>query len=121
MARERRNVPRSVPGARPAKAGIGTATGALVGSIMAAAMSAPFDAEELRSYAGRDWSAPERLARVHRVNLPIEQKVRLAIDLYEAARITRAGWPSEAARRADFATHRRVRALLDHATHVGSR
>ena len=35
-------------------------------------------------------------------------------------RITRAGWPSEAARRAD-ATHRRVRALLDQATHVGSR
>ena len=88
---------------------------------MAAAMSAPFNAEELRSYAGRDWSAPERLARVHQVNLPIEQKVRRSIDLYEAARNTRAGWPSEAVRSADLATHRRVRALLDRAAHVGGR
>ena len=88
---------------------------------MVAVMSARFDAKELRSYAGRDWGAPERLARVHRVNLPIEQKVRLAIDLYEAARSTRAGWPGEAVRRADLATHRRVRALLDRAAHVGRR
>ena len=84
-------------------------------------MSARLDPEDLRSYAVRDWGAPERLARVHRVSLPIEQKVRLSIDLYEAARNTRAGWPSEAVRRADFATHRRVRALLDRAAHVGSR
>ena len=63
-------------------------------------MSARFDAEELRSYAGRDWGAPERLARAHRVKQPIEQKVRLAIALYEAARNTNPGWPSEAVRRA---------------------
>ena len=84
-------------------------------------MSARLDPKELRSYAGRDWGAPERLARLHRVNMPIEQKVRLAIDLYEAARNTNPGWPSEADRRADFATHRRVRALLDRAAHVGRR
>ena len=95
--------------------------GSIVGSIMAAAMSARFDAEDLRSYARRDWGAPERLARVDRVNLPVEQKVRLAIDLYEAARNTNPGWPSEAVRRADLAAHRRTRALLDRAAHVGRR
>ena len=84
-------------------------------------MGARFDAEELRRYAGRDWGAPERLARTHRVKQPIEQKVRLAIDLYEAARNTNPGWPSEADRRADLAAHRRVRALLDRASHVGRR
>ena len=93
----------------------------LVGSIMVVVMSVRFDAEELRSYAGRDWGAPERLARVNRANLPVEQKVRLAIDLYEAARNTNPGWPSEAVRRADLAAHRRVRALLDRAAHVGRR
>ena len=88
---------------------------------MAGAMSARFHPEELRSYAGRDWGAPERLARAHRVRQPSEQKVRLAIDLYEAARNTNPGWPSEAVRRADLASHRRVRSLLDRAAHVGRR
>ena len=88
---------------------------------MATVMSARFDAEDLRSYARRDWDALERLARVDRVNLPVEQKVRLAIELYEAARIANPGWPSEADRRADFAAHLRVRALLDRAGHVGRR
>ena len=84
-------------------------------------MNARFDAEELRSYARRDWGAAERFARTHRANQPIERKVQLAIDLYEAARTTRPDWPSEADRRADLATHRRVRALLDRADRVGRR
>ena len=84
-------------------------------------MSTPLDPTELRGYAARDWNAPERLARKHRANLPVEQKVRLAIALYEAARATRPGWPGEETRRADLATHRRVRALLDRAAHVGGR
>ena len=84
-------------------------------------MSVRFDAEELRSYARRDWGAPERLARAHRAKQPIEQKVRLAMDLYEAARNTNPGWPTEADRRADLAAHRRLRALLDRAPHVGRR
>ena len=84
-------------------------------------MSTPFDVTELRSYAGRDWDAPARLARKHRAALPVEQKVRLAIDLYEAARAARPEWPGEAVRRADLATHLRVRALLDRAAHVGGR
>ncbi len=81
-------------------------------------MVPPLDVTELRNYAGRDWGLPERLARKHRVNLPVGQKVRLAIDLYEAARATRPAWPDDALRRADLATHQRVRALLDRAAHV---
>ena len=88
---------------------------------MTGAMSARFDAEELRSYVGRDWGAPERLARVHRAKQPLEQKVRLAIELYEAVRATRPDWPGEMARRADLAAHRRLHALLDRAAHVGRR
>ncbi len=53
--------------------------------------------------------------------LPVRQKVRLAIDLYEAARATRPEWPSEATRRADLTNHQRVCALLDRAAHVGRR
>lgn len=78
-------------------------------------------AADLREYAGRDWGAPARLAQRHRAALPVERKVRLAIDLYEAVRATRPDWPDDAARRDDLATHRRVRALLDRAPHVGTR
>ena len=53
--------------------------------------------------------------------LPVQQKIRLAIDLYEAARSTRPDWPNDAVRRADLAIHQRVRALLDRAAHVGRR
>ena len=82
---------------------------------------APLDLDELRNYASRDWGLSERLARKQRAKLPVAQRVRLAIDLYEAARTTRPEWPSEAIRRADLATHQRVRALLDRAAHVGRR
>ena len=79
------------------------------------------DPADLRGYAARDWGAAEQLARRHRATLPVDRKVRLAIDLYEAARATRSGWPDEATRRDDLAAHRRVRALLDRAAHVGAR
>jgi hypothetical protein len=78
------------------------------------------DPSGLRAYARRDWGAPERLARQERARQPIEQKVRLAIELYEATRATRPDWPDEATRRADLASHLRVRALLDKAAHVGA-
>ena len=78
-------------------------------------------AEDLVAFAQRDWQAPQRLARAHRAGQPVQTKVRLAIALYEAARATRPGWPDEEARRADLASHRRVRALLDRAAHVGPR
>ena len=79
------------------------------------------DETELRAYARRDWEAPARLARRERVRLPVERKVQLAVQLYEAARATRPDWPDEETRRSDFANHRRVRALLDRAAHVGRR
>jgi hypothetical protein len=78
-------------------------------------------ATELREYARRDWGAPARLARTQRATLPVEHKVRLAIDLYEATCATRPDWPDEATRRADLASHQRVRALLERAAHVGAR
>lgn len=85
-------------------------------------MAAPrLKAAELREYAGRDWGLPARLALRRRSRLPVAEKVRLATALYEAARATRPGWPSEADRRADLAAHLRVRALLDAAAHVGRR
>ena len=84
-------------------------------------MAPRLDVTELREYARRDWGAPARLARRRRAMLPVEHKVRLGIDLYEATRTTRPDWPDEATRRADLANHRRVRALLDRAAHVGAR
>ena len=84
-------------------------------------MTTQLDATELRGYANRDWGAPERLARRRRATLPIERKVRLAVALYEAARATRPEWPDETMRRADLASHLRVRALLDRAAHVRGR
>jgi len=79
------------------------------------------DPAELRSYACRDWGAPERLARQHRAQQPVERKVQLAIELYLAAKATLPGWPDEATRRADFEAHLRLRALLDKAADVGTR
>ena len=79
------------------------------------------DPSELKAYARRDWGAPARLACEQRALLSIERKVQLAIELYEAARASRPDWPDEATRRADLASHRRVRALLDRARHVGRR
>lgn len=79
------------------------------------------DPTQLRDYAARDWGRPERLARVHRAAQPVALKVALAIALYEAARATCPGWPDDATRRADLASHLRVRALLDRAAHVGAR
>ena len=84
-------------------------------------MAPRLKATELREYARRDWGAPSRLARRRRAMLPVEHKVRLGIELYEAARATRPDWPDEVSRRADLANHRRVRALLDRAAHVGAR
>ncbi len=79
------------------------------------------DPEDLRAYARRDWSLPERLARAERVKMPLEQKVALNIALYEAARATLPGWPDRATRRADLECHLRVKAWLMRAPHVGAR
>lgn len=81
----------------------------------------PLVPQELRDYAGRDWGAPQRLARQERARQPIDRKVAIAVALYEAARAARPGWPDEATRRADLDVHLRVRALLDKAAGVGIR
>jgi hypothetical protein len=77
------------------------------------------DPDDLRVYARRDWGAPERLARVDRVRQPVEAKVRIAVDLYEASKALRPGWPDDTTRRADLEHHLQVRAMLDKAVHVG--
>ena len=71
------------------------------------------DPDELRAYAARDWGAPARLAREKRATRPTDEKVRIAIELYEATKATRPDWPDEATRRADLESHLRVRALLE--------
>jgi hypothetical protein len=79
------------------------------------------DPDDLRAWARRDWGAPERLSRHARARATIEEKVRIAAELYEAARATRPGWPDDATRLEDLEHHLRVRALLDRAAHVGRR
>ncbi|MCB9684493.1 MAG: hypothetical protein H6738_05205 [Alphaproteobacteria bacterium] len=78
------------------------------------------DPSDLVSWATRDWEAPERLSREARARLPVEDKVRIAISLYEAALAT-AGKPDDRARLADLEHHLRVKALLTRAAHVGRR
>lgn len=82
---------------------------------------ARIDPAELREYARRDWAAPERLARQDRANQSLARKIQLVVELYEAARALRPGWPDEETRRSDLQSHLRVRALLDDAAHVGAR
>ena len=79
------------------------------------------DPAALRSYAQRDWQAPERLARGPRAKQSVQHKVALAIELYEASRVSCPGWPDEATRQADMASHVRVCALLRRAADVGAR
>lgn len=79
------------------------------------------DPAGLRAYVDRDWGAVDRATRAARAALPVHEKVRIAVELYEAARRSVPGWPDEATRRADLAHHLRVRAMLDRAAHVGAR
>lgn len=78
------------------------------------------DAAALRSYARRDWGAPERLARRDRAALSRGQRVQLAIELYEGMQATCPHWPDDAARRKDYEMHLRLRSLLDQAPNVGA-
>lgn len=79
------------------------------------------DPTGMRELVARDRSLPERLARRERARQPIEEKVRIAVALYEAARSARPDWPDARSREEDLANHRRLRALLDRASHVGRR
>lgn len=79
------------------------------------------DPEDLRRYARRAWDSPERLARRRRAQQPVEHKVQIAIELYEATKSIRPDWPDDDTRQADFDAHLRLRALLDRAANVGTR
>ena len=81
----------------------------------------PLDPNDLRRYASRDWSAPDRLSRVPRAAQPLAQRIALGIALYEAAKTTRPDWPTRADREADCQNHVRIRRLLDRVRHVGTR
>jgi hypothetical protein len=50
----------------------------------------------------------------------VNERVRLAIGLYEAAKATNPGWPDEATRRADLDAHLRLKRLLHEAADVGA-
>jgi hypothetical protein len=78
------------------------------------------DPEDLRRFARRDWGAPARLSRKQRVERPVAEKIAMAIELYEAARATRPGWPDHADRRRDLEMHIRLKSLLRRAAHVGT-
>lgn len=80
-----------------------------------------FDAEDLRRFAGRDWEAPARLARQARACAPIAEKVRIAVELYEAAKAMRPDWPDEASRRRDIEAHIRLHQLMVRAGNVRPR
>ncbi len=79
------------------------------------------DPDELRAFANRDWTGFDRVTREARAALSVQEKVRLAIELYESARRTRPDWPSDDDRRADLEAHLRMKALLQRAAHVGRR
>jgi len=78
----------------------------------------PLDPEHLRAYARREWSRPQALARRDRANMTVHERVAMAIALYEAARATRPGWPTDQDRLRDLEHHLRMNRLLDQAAHA---
>ena len=57
----------------------------------------------------------EEADRVARARLIPEEKQRIAAALYESARSTLPGWPTDADRLEDLAHHIRMRQMLDRA------
>lgn len=84
-------------------------------------MPRPLDPASLRAFVQRDWNPTRDLDLLARAAQPLETKLRLAEELYAAARATVPGWPSEADRRADLEHHVALRRLLDRAAGVGPR
>jgi hypothetical protein len=71
------------------------------------------DPAELRAWASRDWGVVDSKSLAARVQQPVGAKVAMAIALYEAARRTLPGWPTDADRRVDLQHHLDVKAILD--------
>lgn len=79
------------------------------------------DPAQLRAYVQRDWRRLDDLDCVARANQPLETKMRIGVELYEAARATLPGWPTVADRAADLAHHIAVRSILRRVAHVRPR
>ena len=76
------------------------------------------DPDHLREFASRDWGAVDRLSRRSRAAMGLADRVRIAVELYEAARLTRPGWPTKQDRLQDLAAHLAVREKLDRSAHA---
>lgn len=81
----------------------------------------PLLPKDLREFVGRDWSRLDALDRERRAGLPVAEKSRLAVALYEAAKRTRPGWPTAEDRWEDLQEHIRVNSLLKRGANVGAR
>ena len=72
--------------------------------------------DEIRAYAGRDWSLVEQSKRRHwaerKKSLSPAEALAVAEALRQHARAIRPGWPSPAERAADLEVHARVSACL---------
>ena len=53
------------------------------------------DPDHLREFASRDWGAVDRLSRRSRAAMGLADRVRIAVELYEAARLTLAALASD--------------------------
>ncbi len=76
-------------------------------------------ADQLREYAGRDWTLKERSKEehwiAHRATMTHGEALTLAEGLRQFSRTLRPDWPSEADRAEDFAAHERLAGLLERA------
>lgn len=61
-------------------------------------MAYTFDPVRARSYLSRAWDATTARDRSARANAPVDEKVRIAIELYEGAKAMRPDWPTDADR-----------------------
>jgi len=77
-------------------------------------------AEQLRSFARRDWALVEELKRSfwieRRKRMPPAEAIRIGDELREQVHGMRPDWPTRAERDADLAAHVRLAELLDRAS-----
>jgi hypothetical protein len=72
----------------------------------------PLDPDSLRAYVARPWDIVAERDLAERVARPVDEKVATGIALYEAAKATVPGWPSEDDRLEDLKHHVAVRQIL---------
>jgi hypothetical protein len=69
----------------------------------------------------RDWNRFDRADLLARVRQPVDVKVAMAVALYEAAKATLPGWPTDEDRRRDLAHHQAYCGTLRRAFGGGAR